>query len=126
MMIGRGHGSAGFASQDVQSEHPPDEEEGDQGYDDVANPLAQRFWFCPVCHAWILTFCDPWLAASGSFNEGITHRIAFAPGCARAVDNAECLGGPAAGADMGVKQATLPTESCSGEIADRRSLTRPS
>jgi hypothetical protein len=37
-------------SEDVQPEHPPYEEEGDRGHDDVANPLPHCFGFRAVGH----------------------------------------------------------------------------
>jgi hypothetical protein len=37
-------------SQDVQAQHPPDQEEGDHGHDDVAKPLAHGLWLSAVFH----------------------------------------------------------------------------
>jgi hypothetical protein len=41
------------ASYDIQPEHPPDQEEGDDGSHNVDDPFAGRFWLTEAehCHA---------------------------------------------------------------------------
>jgi hypothetical protein len=45
-----GYGKAMGDSQNVQAQHPPDQEERDDGHDNIANPLSQRFRLSSVFH----------------------------------------------------------------------------
>lgn len=49
-------GSAMEDSQNVQGQHPPNQEEGDNGHDNVANPLAQSLRLSSIFHVSGLVF----------------------------------------------------------------------